>query len=376
VYAIGRFTLQPALQIFVLWTILTGGLILWAGVLVYALLFLVLDEICGNDYEVPQNPPELLLGFFIYLSAVLPLLLTVALIYQSGEIELPGFEYLILTLTGIDLVAARAGTTGFDLVGGAISLGVMYSAAAGNTGHELAHRLNRPIDVSIAEWLLALVFETPFAVEHIHGHHATTGLVNDPVTAQRGVSFWRFLPKAVFGSIVNAYRWEVRRIHRNKAALPLIRNRVLRGYFKSLVIAGIFYLGAGVTGIAIFLISALTGLLLIELFNYCGHYGLIRAAGQPERVRHSWCSYRRLSTSLMFNLPRHADHHMSTTRPYWQLRHRADAPESKHGIAVLALIAAFPPVWFRFITPKLAIWDRNFASDEERKLVSDLTTTA
>ncbi len=368
-YAIGRFALQPALQVFVGWTFLSGGAMLWAGGALYAVLLLALDDLSGDDFDVPRSGRPILFDLFVHATFILTLLLTVLLIYLAGRFSAPWLETATGMVTGFDIAAARARTGGADLAGGAITLGIAYSVAAGNSGHELIHRRSRRMDRAVGRWLLAFVFNTPLALEHVYGHHGNVGFADDPTTVRRGVSFWRFLPRTILQTSAYAWRLEARRLART-GRRRFLRNRVLRGHMISLLIALACFAAAGWAGLAVFVAAAAIGRLLVEQFNYCSHYGLVRAPGRPVRARHSWNSFRRLSTSVMFNIPRHASHHLSAGRPYWRLEREPGGPVLPHGIALMAMIALVPPLWYRIIAPALAEWDRAFASAEEKKLLA------
>ena len=107
----------------------------------------------------------------------------------------------------------------------------------------------------------------------------------------------------------------------------------------------------------------------LEMTNYVEHYGLVRAPGTPVAQRHSWDTAARFSAIGMFNLGRHAAHHMKGNQPYWALPLAGGAPKMLSGVPASAIIAAVPPVWFRMMRSRLARWDRDCASDGERTLL-------
>ena len=78
----------------------------------------------------------------------------------------------------------------------------------------------------------------------------------------------------------------------------------------------------GVRAVIFHLAYSFVGVFFIELINYVEHYGLVRrkdARGiyEPITERHSWNS---TSSSLLFRIQRHSDHHMHAYRPYQILR--------------------------------------------------------
>ena len=72
----------------------------------------------------------------------------------------------------------------------------------------------------------------------------------------------------------------------------------------------------------------------------------------------------------MFNLTRHSHHHAQGEVPYQDLRPYPDAPMMINGYLTTILVAMVPPVWHRLMTPKVLAWDRDHATDEERKLAA------
>jgi alkane 1-monooxygenase len=97
---------------------------------------------------------------------------------------------------------------------------------------------------------------------------------------------------------------------------------------------------------------------LLEAVNYIEHYGLERrklADGRYERqgARHAWDAYERLSNCFLVHLQRHADHHLSPTRPYAALQPQAESPKLPTGYAGMVPIALFPPLWFAVMNPRV-----------------------
>src|SRR5690606_19740926 len=107
-----------------------------------------------------------------------------------------------------------------------------------------------------------------------------------------------------------------------------------------------------------------------EITNYIEHYGLVRVEGTRVEPRHSWNSSRRVTNWLLFNLPRHSDHHVRPNRNYWELEARTDAPQLPHGYFIMAAMALVPSIFRRKMEPRLEIWDRDYATPGERALVA------
>jgi alkane 1-monooxygenase len=146
---------------------------------------------------------------------------------------------------------------------------------------------------------------------------------------------------------------------------------VLSGLFCSLVILAAAATIAGAAGMLVFLAAAVFGRIIHEMVNYVQHYGLVRADGAPIEMRHAWDSCRLVSNLLHYNLPRHADHHMFASKPFWNLDLAPDAPRLPRGYQTMSLIALYPRAWHQAMDPLLADWDSRLANDVERSLVRD-----
>ena len=123
----------------------------------------------------------------------------------------------------------------------------------------------------------------------------------------------------------------------------------------------VFLGGAG--GAALFLVQAFVAVWQLELVNYIEHYGLTRkhlGGGKYEHVlpRHSWNSARMASNWLLINLQRHSDHHYKPDRrfPLLQNHTEADAPQLPYGYPVMTMLAMIPPLWRRFMNPRVRKW--------------------
>ena len=70
-----------------------------------------------------------------------------------------------------------------------------------------------------------------------------------------------------------------------------------------------------------------------------------------------------------YNLPRHSDHHMFATKPFWRLDAVERVPMLPYGYQTMATIALVPPLWRQVMRPLLADWDACFASEAEREII-------
>lgn len=239
----------------------------------------------------------------------------------------------------------------------AVGAGVVTGGAGITVAHELVHRKER-LDRALAEVLMTSTSYTWFCVEHVLGHHRNVATPLDPATSRLGESVYAFLPRTLIGGVLSAWRLEGERTARRQIPWTSLRDRRTRyGLELVALYAGLSWLGPAVVGF--FAVQSLVAVLLLEVVNYVEHYGLLRAEvapGRYERVRpdHSWNSTWRLTGAFLFNLPRHADHHAWASRPYWQLRAWPGAPELPLGYATMVLVALVPPLWFRWMDPRVA----------------------
>ena len=185
---------------------------------------------------------------------------------------------------------------------------------------------------------------THFVLEHSSGHHRNVATREDPATARLGQTFYGFFPTSVYGGLKNTHLREVERIKTEYSekcrqlmsgekssfeddevdtdATPILvliyENRIVRYCLLHLGILAAIFIFFGAKAVIFHLAYSFVGVFFIELINYVEHYGLLRrkdARGiyEPITERHSWNS---TSSSLLFRIQRHSDHHMHAYRPY------------------------------------------------------------
>lgn len=224
-----------------------------------------------------------------------------------------------------------------EFLGLALSTGLVAGGTGIVVAHELGHRRGA-VDRFAAHALLAFVGYMHFFIEHNKGHHAKVGTPDDPATARPGEGFWSFFPRTLVGQ----YR----------SALTIDQPRTLAYTAVSVTVALAFGAVFGAAALGLFALQAFYAVLQLELTNYVEHYGLQRAEiapGRYERValRHSWNSSSRLSNLLLFNLQRHAHHHINVGKPYQALEHYDESPQLPAGYLAMLPLATVPPLWRR-----------------------------
>jgi fatty acid desaturase len=227
-------------------------------------------------------------------------------------------------------------------------------------GHELTHRQGW-VPQAIAHVLLGFTLNTSFVIYHVHVHHRRVGSYDEASTARRGERPFPFLARAVYGQYAQAASVEAERLRRKGLPVWSRHNRFLQAIAAPLAIIAVMALIGGPFALLLFGLAAMLGRFFHELINYVQHYGLVRAENAPIRPRHSWDCYHRLSNVLHYNLPRHSDHHMFATKPFWRLDTAEDVPMLPYGYQTMATFALVFPLWRYVMRPLLADWDARFA---------------
>ena len=364
-----RFTGTHALQLATLVTVFIGGAWLWLGGALLLLCVLGLDSLGAEYRDTPPRPNSIFLNGALYAVVPLAFLLDAGLLFHTAAARSPIADLAAYIGIGVD---GRDSWLAFS--GAIFSVGLLGSVTVGAFGHELVHRKTRG-EWILGQLLLVHCLHTAFGVQHVYGHHPDVGTLADPATVPRGMSFWRYLPRALAGSRRVAWELEATRLRRRSGGRFSFRNRYLQGEVARRwryrdgsgeigVIASVSAL-AGLSGLAAFVASGAVGILVIEAANYVGHYGLVRVPGTPVLARHAWNLPRLLSTSLTLNLARHSHHHVSAGASYWELRVLEDAPVLPSGLSIMSAAALIPPLWFKTIGPPLEDWDARLASADE-----------
>jgi hypothetical protein len=347
--------------------IAVGGPWCWLGFGLSFALIGTVDELLGDSGNKEEMPPAWYMQSMLYLALPLLVLLTLVAFNSVSETGWPWIDALLRPL-GFDPDAARARTEYYASAGAFVSVGMYYGVTGVTVAHELVHRIDKPFDMLVGRWLLAFIGDTGFAIEHVYGHHRNVGTELDPATARRGEYIFAFVVRSTVGQWFAANRVEAERLERRGIPNRPWTNRFWRGQAMTLAVFLLYFAFLGWQGIGLALFAAAIGKVYLEVVNYIEHYGLVRMPGTRIEARHSWDSYRRLSTGMLYNLQLHAHHHRVATRRFWQLEQaRGDAPMLPHGYLPMILLSFVPFVWQRFSNRLLADWDRRLASPAERE---------
>jgi alkane 1-monooxygenase len=233
--------------------------------------------------------------------------------------------------------------SGWERAGLVLSVGLITGGIGITYAHELIHRRSK-FARTVGELILSGVCYGHFAVEHVYGHHVNVATAQCPVSAARGVSFYRYYPRAVIGSFVHA--------------LKLKPVRVAGACSVTLAIAIAPTVAWGWEALAFLVAQSFIAFTLLELIDYVEHYGLRREHlpdGRYEAVKahHSWDTDGALTSLLLANLQRHSDHHLHPLKPYEQLELLPKAPRLPGTYPLMVLLALAPPLWRRVMDSRI-----------------------
>lgn len=347
-----------------------GGYWIWLAYVASLFAAAAFDELIGDDLQPLGGAAAWF--YEINLFATLPLLAMMTLIYllylnKSDPIGLIHG----LSLIGIDFASAPSLSRYDPRVAATLGLGFFYAMAGITVAHELTHRVTSPVSLVVGRALLGFSWSTTFAIAHVYGHHRNVATYDDPGSARRGEYSLAFSVRCNIGQQIEAFRLEAARLRRGGVHWLSLRNRALTGLAYPVAITAGVWMLAGKRGVIGFLIAGLIAMISQKLVDYVQHYGLVRAEGRPVEPRHAWSCHRAVNTAMQYNLCRHTDHHASAAKPFWNLEARSDGPIVPCGYLAATMCALIPPVWHRMVDPLLADWDRQMASDEERRLIRE-----
>lgn len=266
---------------------------------------------------------------------------------------------VLITLTSwaIYFVTVKTGLVVF--AGLALSVGIINGVLGFTLAHEFIHANNK-IEKSCGYLLLLQNFYMHYGIEHIGGHHVYACTPADPHTARIGESFFKFLPRAIAKTFINALAIEGRFRIKNATYF----NRVYIFIFLQILLLVTIFITCGWAGAAFFLLQSFIAILMLHNINYLQHYGLLRKEinpGQHERIsaQHAWNTSNQLSGLSLFQLENHADHHMHPSHKYEELQALDSSPQYPTGYSGMMLLTLIPPLWFKIIHQKISINTKN-----------------
>ncbi|MFM1898645.1 MAG: hypothetical protein RL577_885 [Bacteroidota bacterium] len=305
---------------------LLGSYWVWSNAVFSLGVLAILEQWLGEDVnddhsEFRDTLPKILLWSHV--------LLTIAMLVSLA--------YLIIVIDPYCWV----------LMGAILSTGVACGSGAVVVAHELIHKADWASRTA-GRFLLLLVGNPYFSAHHILVHHVHVGTHEDCVTARKGESLYRYVPRSIIGQFRQARRAEIYIQKKKTGNAPLVLSHLFQNITTCLLLMGFLWAWEPRIAISWLGVSALAAILL-EYVNYIEHYGLVRS--QKDRVGplHSWNSNRRISRFLLFDLSRHADHHIHASKPYHCLDSGLSSPQLPGGYVQMLYLAIRPSKWFQAI---------------------------
>ncbi len=243
----------------------------------------------------------------------------------------------------------------YELVGLALSGGILLATNGINVAHELGHRK------SLVERLISKLLYMPclymhFFIEHNFGHHLRVATPEDGATAKYNQTLYGFWFTSVSRQYVSAWKLQLQLLERQGLSFFSVKNDMLWYHIIQpaylLAVWWLFSLEAmqfaAVVGVIAFL--------FLESINYIEHYGLRRFktdSGRYEVVRpyHSWNSNFNIGRIALYELTRHSDHHYKSTKKYQLLDSHEESPTLPLGYPASILLSLVPPLWFMMMNP-------------------------
>ncbi len=238
-----------------------------------------------------------------------------------------------------------------ELTGAILSTGLACGSGAVVVAHELIHKADKASKLA-GRGLLLMVGNPYFSAHHILVHHVHVGTHEDCVTALKGETLYRYIPRSIVGQYRQARSAEISLQMKKSGTTPWVRSQLIQNVIICLVFFSLLALWKPVFAMAWLGVSVLSATLL-EYVNYIEHYGLERQHSERVGPLHSWNSNRSISRFLLFDLSRHADHHMHASKPYHCLESGLSSPQLPGGYVQLLYLAVRPSKWFKTVDPLL-----------------------
>ena len=269
-------------------------------------------------------------------------------------INIPILYYIVYAfLVNVEFANFQA----IEKIGIILSLGITFSITGMAVAHELGHRKNR-VDIFLAHILQIPTLSMHFYLEHNRGHHKNVGTDLDPASAKKGVTIYEFLPNAIFGCYVNSWKLESQRLSKVKKKWFSFNNQMIINSITILLYLVSLCYVFSINTVILLLFSNVIGFIVIDAVNYVEHYGLRRnltPSGLFERIddQHSWNSNKTFSRLILFEVPKHSNHHHNTNKKYPNLSYSKETPSLPYGMTTMLLIAFIPNKWFSIMDRKL-----------------------
>ena len=245
----------------------------------------------------------------------------------------------------------------YEAVGLILSVGIVLGTNGINVAHELGHRQSTN-ERFLGKLLLLPSLYMHFYIEHNFGHHLHVATKEDPATAKYNQHVYSFWLTSIFRQYYSAWRIQMRLLKNSNNVFASYQNDMLWYLVFEAAFLVLVFLLFGMSGLLFMLLSAVTGILLLETVNYIEHYGLLRlktSSGRYERLReiHSWNSNHVVGRIVLYELTRHSDHHYKTSKKYQILECHEQSPQMPFGYPTSMVLALIPPLWFKIMNKRV-----------------------
>jgi fatty acid desaturase len=357
---------------------LLGGHWLWLGIAALVPALIAGDFLLGDETETPKYSYPAILNLILY--SYLPVMMgaVVLFVWTMAPGDLFGVGAAVASYTGYDALAAKAGNTLGDFTGAALGLGLMLALVNTLNAHELIHRTWDRVAMFFGHWFFAMSGGVPFEIEHVYGHHTTLGQPYDASLSLRRDSYYKFFSTATIKQLVYAWKVERERLAKKGKSVFSPANHMIHCGARIAVVWGIVWLLGGWMAVGFYTLAFWTSKMLLESLGFMFHHGQVRDVSEPDGMRHSWNSNKRLSSVVLCNVTRHSEHHEHPNRPFHELAvvKPGEAPLLKYGAITSAFMAFIPPLFFREMGRQILKWDQEFATDKEKQIAAEQNATS
>ena len=365
-YVNARYLIVPLMTIATIIGIFLGNIYAWVGVILFG-INTIIDTLTKNIHlraDFDNNGKSFGIKNLQYsvMYLMLPAFVALQIILAWRLYQYTSYVPLEnLTFLGISY---QNGLTSFNLIGSVLSAG-LWAGLGIIYGHELSH--NRKEGFLVSRLIMALSGASHFTYAHVYNHHLDLGHEDDPATAPRGRNVYSHAWLSHVGQSQYSFNLEKEKLKRQNKSFFSLNNKWIIGYLYSLPSIFLFVWSGGVFGVLALMVVWAISNFLLEALNFMGHYGLIREKGKPVEHRHSWDNDNLFTSWFFIEIGRQGDHHVRGETYFWELDD-VDAPNYGIGYFSLFVLTLIPSVFRKYTQNLLDDWDKNKASDAERKI--------
>ena len=365
-YVNARYLIVPLMTIATIIGIFLGNIYVWIGVILFG-ISTIIDTLTKNIHlraDFDNNGKSFGIKNLQYsvMYLMLPAFVALQIILAWRLYQYTSYVPIEnLTFLGISY---QNGLTSFNLIGSVLSAG-LWAGLGIIYGHELSH--NRKEGFLVSRLIMALSGASHFTYAHVYNHHLDLGHEDDPATAPRGRNVYSHAWLSHVGQSQYSFNLEKEKLKRQNKSFFSTNNKWIIGYLYSLPSIFLFVWSGGVFGVLALMVVWAISNFLLEALNFMGHYGLIREKGKPVEHRHSWDNDNLFTSWFFIEIGRQGDHHVRGETYFWELDD-VDAPNYGIGYFSLFVLTLIPPVFRKYTQNLLDDWDKNKASNAERKI--------